>query len=147
MRRTRRPPPLWGRYQIAVREFEDGRVYDVRRLTRAGPNAWRPSYLGSATSLAQAQELALVNYQRLRTATNWEQPVNEVERRLAAVVGIRSQLDTEGVSLTAAQGCKFLAQLLSLLEAFGDVAEDGGNAEHLSFSVEKWENRKLDRDE
>jgi hypothetical protein len=32
-----------GRYQITVREFADGRVFDVHRLVRTGPDVWRPS--------------------------------------------------------------------------------------------------------
>ena len=42
------------RYQITVREFEDGRVFDVHRLVRTGPDIWRLSYVGSGISLERA---------------------------------------------------------------------------------------------
>jgi len=51
-----------GRYLITMREFEDGRVFDVQRLKRTGPNAWQPSYIGSGTTLGRAQALARANH-------------------------------------------------------------------------------------
>jgi hypothetical protein len=57
---------IGGRYQITVREFADGRVFDVHRLVRTGPDVWRPSYIGSGTTLERAQAIARANYQRLQ---------------------------------------------------------------------------------
>jgi hypothetical protein len=34
-------------------------------LTREGPNAWRPSYIGSGMMPERAQAIAQTNYQRL----------------------------------------------------------------------------------
>jgi hypothetical protein len=54
----------------------DGDVFDAHRLIRTGPDAWRSSYLGSATTLERAQALALANYKRLRASIgNFEQEV------------------------------------------------------------------------
>jgi hypothetical protein len=65
-----------GRYKNSVRHLEDSDVFDAHRLIRTGPDAWRPSYLGSATTLERAQALALANYKRLRTSIgNFEQGV------------------------------------------------------------------------
>jgi hypothetical protein len=64
-----------GRFQIAVREVEGGRIYDVKRLTRQGSDTWRSSYLGLGLSLERAQGIAQPNYWQLKTRTNYEQPV------------------------------------------------------------------------
>ena len=62
-------------FQIAVREVEGGRIYDVKRLTRQGSDTWRSSYLGLGLSLERAQGIAQPNYLQLKTRTNYEQPV------------------------------------------------------------------------
>jgi hypothetical protein len=54
-------------------QFPDGQ----RACPAASAEVWRPSYLGSGTTLERAQAVAQANYQRLRTATGWEQGVNE----------------------------------------------------------------------
>src|SRR5262245_42640859 len=76
------------RSQITVREFEDGRVFDVQRLTRTDRNASQPSYIGSATTLERAQAIAQANH---APAPNLGQRPADRARSASEVGAVRPQ--------------------------------------------------------
>jgi hypothetical protein len=78
-----------GRFQIAVREVEGGRIYDVKRSTRQGSDTWRSSYLGLGLSLERAQGIAQPNYWPLKPGPTTSSPSRRTLLVALALAGDR----------------------------------------------------------